>query len=120
QGLLCLDLAQRGDRACGQCASCQVFQRDADSHPDYQLLRPDSVKGYSVESIKEALASYQLHRALSPSRVLIFCEAENFSSAFGSVAGNALLKILEEPRAESFLILLSSRPHSLLATLRSR
>lgn len=35
-------------------------------------------------------------------------------------ASNALLKILEEPTANSFLILISHKPLSLLATIRSR
>jgi DNA polymerase-3 subunit delta' len=53
---------------------------------------------------------------LGQRKVVVFSPAE----ALNISAANALLKCLEEPGAETFLLLVSHRPQGLLATIRSR
>ncbi len=55
-------------------------------------------------------------RATIMRKVVVLNPAENMNSS----AANALLKSLEEPATETYLILVSHRPHRLPATIRSR
>ncbi len=72
---------------------------------------------YSVDRIHQ-----DIHRSLSFAaaqggyKVVILNDADRLNSQ----AANALLKILEEPRPKTILILLSSSPDLLLPTIRSR
>jgi DNA polymerase-3 subunit delta' len=54
-------------------------------------------------------------------KVFIVGDAERMVPQEGSdMAANALLKLLEEPPANTFIILTSSEPGALLPTIRSR
>jgi DNA polymerase-3 subunit delta' len=120
--LLCLE-RQSGEMACGHCASCLLFSSIHDAselaHPDAVQLRPDTSKGYSVELVRQLIESFQLKRSLSPRRVVWIFRADELSAG-GGAAANALLKLLEEPRPDSFLLLATRRPEAVLATIRSR
>jgi hypothetical protein len=114
RGLLCLE-----GTACGRCESCLLLGK-ADlaerPHPDLVVLKPDSeTTGYAVEQIRDLSSRYTVGLGLSPRRVALFLEAEKLGTA-----ANALLKLLEEPRPNSFLLLISRRPEGLLPTIRSR
>lgn len=59
--------------------------------------------------------------AMGPSKVLVIGRAEALvSQAASAEAANALLKLLEEPPADTTLILTSDVPGALLPTIRSR
>ncbi|UCC73301.1 MAG: hypothetical protein JSV86_01670 [Gemmatimonadota bacterium] len=59
--------------------------------------------------------------AMGPAKVLIIGRAEALTPQLGSPeAANALLKLLEEPPADTTLILTSDVPGALLPTIRSR
>ncbi|MGD2218057.1 MAG: hypothetical protein PVJ64_14970, partial [Gemmatimonadales bacterium] len=59
--------------------------------------------------------------AMGPAKVLIIGRAEALTPGLGSPeAANALLKLLEEPPADTTLILTSDVPGALLPTVRSR
>jgi hypothetical protein len=118
RGLLCLN---QGVKACGECVSCKLMDRDWTEfqHPDSYFLKPDNSKGYSVEQIRSLISSFQLTRSLSPARLCRLQKAE-LLSASGGAAANALLKLLEEPRPQSFLVLTTSHVEGVLPTLRSR
>src|SRR5690606_14822458 len=56
---------------------------------------------------------------VSPRRVVWISQADELSAAHGAPA-NALLKLLEEPRPSSILLLTTTRPEALMPTIRSR
>ena len=110
-------LCHAGDReiACGQCRSCIQFQ--AGLHPDYRLVKPeDGKKVISVDQVREVIAWLIQTSHYQGPKVMLMPGAERLHPA----AANALLKTLEEPPGDALLILVSDRPGSLLATLRSR
>ena len=127
--LLCEDPRAAG--ACGECAACRMVR--AGSHPDLLVvtrLPKKSAPGPSEEGAEaDDLSSFivvqqirELTRlaALAPRRgrrrVFLVDPADRMNFE----AQNALLKTLEEPPGEALLILVASRPHQLLSTVRSR
>ncbi len=111
------------DGACGRCESCRIFTsgglREL-AHPDLHILYPSNDRSdYTVDAIKELKRSFSLTRATARNRILLVMGAEGLSAA-ASAPANALLKILEEPRQDTFLILCTQESHRLLATVKSR
>ncbi len=98
---------------CGDCTQCRKV--DHNNHPDVHLLDADgaSIKIDQVRGLQKDLALKPLEGL---HRVCLIDGAEQFNPA----AANALLKTLEEPQPHTLIILLSSRPESLLVTIRSR
>lgn len=122
QALLCRQ-PDSGGHACGRCESCNLF--DAGTHPDLHLLVPTppatSTSSNPVLSIKiDALR--ELYRALAETsqfggyRVALIEDADKMPVQ----AANSLLKTLEEPGRDTLLVLVSSHPHRLPVTIRSR
>ena len=119
RGLLCI--TPKETEACGRCDSC-LLAREAEllpQHPDAVVLRPDNARGYSVDSVRRMLERFHLSRSLSPVRLAVIHSA-HLLSAGGGAAANAFLKMLEEPRPDSFLLLLTDKPEGILSTIRSR
>lgn len=111
--LLCL---QAGDGSpCGECRSCQL--RLAGSHPDRLLIEPEEEgKAIRVDAVRK-LADFMAQTAQQGGRKVVMlhpAEAMNLNAA------NALLKSLEEPTAETYLLLITDQPSRLLPTIRSR
>lgn len=110
-------------QACKTCASCQIMGPNAIieeiAHPDFLYLEPAGETGYNVEQIRQMAASFSLSIAMSKTRVVWLTEAHKLSAGGGAPA-NALLKLLEEPRPSSLLILSTTSPEALLPTIRSR
>jgi DNA polymerase-3 subunit delta' len=100
--------------ACGQCSSCKRIGRG--QHPDVVTLVPNEKGTITVEMAREVIgqASYRPFEARR--RVVIIDQADQLQPA----AQNALLKTLEEPPPSSMFVLVTSRPDSLLETVRSR
>ncbi len=111
------DYGPDGPDACGTCRSCH--QIEARIHPDFLLIEPDQEQANpqsKIEQIRE-LESQIIYRPLVGRRkVCIIDEADRLTLG----AANALLKTLEEPPAHSLLLLVTSRPLALPATVRSR
>lgn len=102
-----------GEGACGTCLSCR--KADDGNHPDLQLIRPSGT-WIKIDQIRE-LQKRIIYRPLEGARkVYIVTEAERLNLE----AANCLLKTLEEPPAESVLILLTVNLDALLPTIRSR
>lgn len=113
QGLLCLN-PQQGF-PCGQCRSCQVFGSRA--HPDFaSITLLDDKQSILIEQIRELNYFMGLSRSYSPRRVVVISPAERMNTN----AANSLLKSLEEPAANTHILLLTSHPATLLPTIRSR
>jgi len=104
---------EQQDYACGQCKSCLLIQ--AGSHPDYLLIEPDG-KNIKVDQVRAMIEQLNQTAQLGGRKAIIIAPAE----AMNISAANALLKCLEEPTANSLILLVSSSPNRLLPTIRSR
>jgi DNA polymerase-3 subunit delta' len=108
---------RRGDslEACGECPDCALSR--AGSHPDlHWLRRVEGKKSISVDQVRETCEQLGMTSMRRGYRVAIVAPAQAMTLS----AQNALLKTLEEPAPRTLLVLVSSRPSRLLATLRSR
>ena len=99
--------------ACGVCRSCH--QIEIGSHPDVSILTATGEKG-ETEQTRE-IESRFIYRPLVGQRKIVILDNADL---LRHEAANALLKTIEEPPADSLIILVSSRPESLLPTIRSR
>ena len=100
---------------CFHCKSCRKIKTD--NHPDVLILRPSGPGPYirigQIRSLREILAMKPYEARI---RVVIILDAHSMNPA----AGNALLKILEEPPDRTHLILIASQTSDLLPTIVSR
>ena len=86
-------------------------------HPDCFELRPTGkMRQISAEAMRGLIAKVQVSAAVAPAKVAILHEADRLHLA----AANIFLKTLEEPPANTTLLLLTTRPYALLPTIRSR
>ena len=86
-------------------------------HPDLFHLRPTGkARIITVEKTRELISIINRTSNQGGCKVAIIHEADRMRKE----AANAFLKTLEEPPADTFILLTTSRPYSLLATIRSR
>ncbi|OLD37283.1 MAG: DNA polymerase III subunit delta' [Nitrospirae bacterium 13_1_20CM_2_62_14] len=112
-----IDYGPGGPDACGACRSCR--QIEARTHPDFLLIEPDQEQAnpqIKIEQIRELEQQLVYHPLVGRRKVCLIDEADRMTPG----AANALLKTLEEPPDHSLLLLITSRPSALLATVRSR
>jgi DNA polymerase-3 subunit delta' len=110
QLLLCK--ARQGDKMCGQCQSCLL--NAATTHPDLHVVESD--KQIGVDQIREAIKKLVSSAHLSGAKVLIIYHAHTMTES----SANALLKTLEEPTANTYLLLTTDKPERILPTIKSR
>lgn len=135
QAMLC-ESRERASAPCGRCDACRWFQ--AGSHPDFRRVEPESLARdagdageddvapvakttkpsteIKVSQVRELDDFLNLRSHRGGRRVVLVRPAEDMNPN----AANALLKGLEEPPGSASFILVSHRPGSLLATIRSR
>jgi DNA polymerase III subunit delta' len=114
QAVLC-DKSAEELAVCGDCASCKLYV--ARTHPDLMLLSPEEDKQQiAIDQIREACANLAMTSYRQGFKVAIVEPAHQMTIG----AANSLLKTLEEPAPRTMLILLTSRPSGLPATIRSR
>jgi len=140
QSLLC-EAPSADGHACGQCSSCGWFVQYG--HPDYRRIRPEILDNESaaVEEEADSVGEKKTARqAKAPSkeikidqiralagflnisthrrgrRVVLLYPAE----ALNTAAANSLLKMLEEPPADTVFLLVSDGIDRLLPTILSR
>jgi DNA polymerase-3 subunit delta' len=96
---------------------------EAGSHPDMRWLEREIDektgklrRNITVRQVRELVEFLSLTTALSPWRVVVFDSLDDLERS----AGNALLKMLEEPPANTLFFLVSHAPGRLLPTIRSR
>ena len=101
--------------SCDACLNCR--KTDSESHPDVFWIRPESKsRVIRIEQIRDLLQTIYLKPTQAPFKVAILVAADRLNTQ----AANAFLKTLEEPPADSILILLSTEPQRLLETILSR
>ncbi|MBL9214534.1 MAG: DNA polymerase III subunit gamma/tau [Opitutaceae bacterium] len=86
-------------------------------HPDFFALRPaGKMRQISAEVTRDLIGRIQVSPQISRRKVAVVYEAERMNVT----AANVFLKTLEEPPASTTILLLCTRPYSLLPTIRSR
>jgi DNA polymerase III subunit delta' len=117
--LLCTAPAADGF-ACGRCRACTLLA--AGHHPDLSsvgLVERDDGRlktEIGVAQMRELSAWFALTPQLGRAQVALIEPADRLNTS----AANALLKTLEEPMPARYLLLISSDPQRLPATIRSR
>jgi DNA polymerase-3 subunit delta' len=104
-----------GSRPCGVCASCLLLR--SDSHPDSYVVRlEEDAQQIKVDQVRGLIESLSLksYRGGYKVGVIEGAEALNVNGA------NAFLKTLEEPTANTVLIMIARPSHRLPATIASR
>lgn len=101
--------------SCDRCPSCR--QIDQDGHPDVHWVRPESrLRVITIAQMRELMQAVHLKPTLARHKVGLISDADRLNTS----AANAFLKTLEEPPADSVLVLLSTEPQRLLDTIQSR
>ncbi len=135
--LLCENLDTKTHQACETCEACHWFSQG--NHPDFRLVEPASLQEESTDADgDEAKASDKPDKkASSQIAIAQIRELEDFVSisthrdgyrvillnpaeALNTNAANAILKMLEEPPANTRFLLVTSEPRRLLPTVISR
>lgn len=137
QALLCEQ--PREAVACGKCRNCQLFL--AGTHPDFHVLQPEEISQaeetlcgiyatrYPIEKKREKpsadITIYQIRTLIGDMQIRPYSAARRVvllspAEAMNINAANSLLKLLEEPPLGSMLLLVTSHPARLPATIRSR
>jgi DNA polymerase-3 subunit delta' len=81
----------------------------------------DGTEGIFVAAVRALLLEAAMSPALARRKVFVVGDAERMVPQEGAEeAANAFLKLLEEPPADTTLVLTSSEPGALLPTIRSR
>jgi DNA polymerase-3 subunit delta' len=98
-------------------AAMQARHVPADRHPDLHWVFPEEDKRtIAIEQVRDVADALTLKAHGGGAKVVIVEPADAMTTA----AANALLKTLEEPAADTYLLLLSHQPGRLPATIRSR
>lgn len=102
-------------RPCGRCADCKLLQ--AGSHPDFRLVGvlPDK-KEIGIEQLRSLAEALSLRSYRGGAKLALIEPAE----AMNIKSFNALLKTLEEPSNDTFLLLATSRSDRMPRTIASR
>jgi DNA polymerase-3 subunit delta' len=86
-------------------------------HPDFYALRPaGKMRQIGAEPTRDLIGKIQVSATVSKRKVAVIYEADRMNVA----ASNIFLKTLEEPTPSTTILLLTTRPYSLLPTIRSR
>ncbi len=100
---------------CGQCADCRLFR--AGSHPDFRWVGvlPDK-KDIGIDQLRVLSEALSMRSYRGGAKVSVVSPAD----ALSTKAHNALLKTLEEPASETYLVLTASRVERMPKTILSR
>ena len=140
QLLFCTNPSAKGT-TCGHCQDCRLFA--AGSHPDLHVVQPEAIFKSSgslmaqyalryaptekskeskdstvirIDQIRSLIEAAQTRPQIGACTVMLLSPADTMNVN----AANSLLKLLEEPPPDSYLILVADRPARLPATIRSR
>ena len=112
-----LELAQLvncdDNSACGNCAQCRKIA--SGNHPDVYVIGTDG-EGIKIDDVRQMLGRVGLRAYEAKRKVFILRQVERMTME----AANALLKTLEEPAANTLMILTTAVPEAVLDTVKSR
>lgn len=118
QALYCERVSDAADPdSCGICRACQ--QVAARTHPDYVVIEPDrelATPQIKIEQVRDLEQQFIYRPLMGERKICVIDDADRLTIG----AANALLKTLEEPPGHGLFILVTSRPHALPITVRSR
>jgi DNA polymerase-3 subunit delta' len=118
-----LELSNRGSDAEKQVdAAADALAEEMTARREQPLYAPVvGLASHPVASIRLLLKRLALTPAMGNRKVFILGDAERLIPQLGTeVAANALLKALEEPPADSIILLTAADPNALLPTILSR
>ena len=108
-------LCRSDDPPCGECEACRLCA--AGSHPDWiDVTIEKDRREIVIDQVRDLIHTVGLTARFGRYKVVIVNPAEQMNRH----AANTLLKTLEEPPGATVLLLVSSSPALLLATIRSR
>jgi DNA polymerase-3 subunit delta' len=140
QYLLCANPSEDG-RPCGHCQGCRLYV--AGNHPDLHVVQPEAIYKSSgtllaqyalryppidkskdskdssvirIDQIRALIEDAQTRPQIAACKVILLNPADSMNVN----AANSLLKLLEEPAPDSYLVLIADHPARLPATIRSR
>lgn len=100
---------------CGHCKGCALVT--ANNHPDFLNIAPEAEgKSINVDRVRNITQFLNLTRHTADLQIVIVAPADKMNK----FAANSLLKTLEEPSANTLLMLITDSPGRLLPTIRSR
>lgn len=105
--------AEEHAAVCGECAACRKIATGR--HPDVLRVAPSGLQ-IKIDQIRDLCQSLAMKPYEARVRVAIIAEAHRMNPA----AGNALLKMLEEPPDRTVLILTAPQKADVLPTIVSR
>jgi replication-associated recombination protein RarA len=94
----------------------KIFEYSKTYLPENPVVDLEDRTAILIEQIRIAIARLVHMPSIGSKRVVLIIEADRMTTE----AANCFLKTLEEPPLDTFFILTSSRPSSLLPTIRSR
>ena len=106
---------------CDECKSCKSF--NVNSNPDYLEIFPDDKDKIGIGSLRgDSDKNRGIINVLNETSLISNAKVIkiNYAEKLNEEAQNFLLKILEEPPKNSYIIMLSSRPFKLKKTILSR
>jgi DNA polymerase III gamma/tau subunit len=112
--LLCELKSAAPQGGCGACRTCILFE--SSTHPDLHTLTFSGDHSATVDDIRTVLDKMSLKPFMGGNKVAIFNDADEISM----VGANSILKSLEEPRPNTFFILVLANPSRLPPTILSR
>ena len=111
--LLCQ--APVGGLNCGECKTCALTQTQG--HSDWRWVGPPgNSRSIGIDQIREVIRFTAQTSALGQYKVLVVHPADSMTLP----AANAFLKCLEEPAADTLILLITRSPFRVPATIRSR
>ncbi|MEM8661028.1 MAG: DNA polymerase III subunit delta' [Pseudomonadota bacterium] len=100
---------------CGRCHACLLSA--SGTHGDLMWILPEEKsRVIKIDQVRELVDFTGKTASFGQRKVAVVSPAESMNKN----AANALLKVLEEPPADTHLLLVSHRPHLLPSTVRSR
>jgi DNA polymerase-3 subunit delta' len=112
RGILC---ENRQFGGCGVCGPCEEWERFGHAR-DFLAVSPNEAGVIPIETARSIGTFLSRTPGVASGKVVVIDEADRLTEE----AQNSLLKTLEEPPADSVLILVSAKPGRLYQTIRSR
>ncbi len=101
-------------KPCGECGPCRKIA--SGNHPDVHVIGNNEMDSIKIDEIRFLLSRAHLMAYEAKTKVFIIRNIELMTME----AANALLKTLEEPAANTLMVLTTSVPEANLDTIKSR